>query len=695
MKQCEFCGASLANEASFCGRCGRILSWVSQQSTRISDFPTRHMEGDPQDAYQIVLSDSGKHLVPRSPSGVLHPITLVPIVNEKTLDVEEEDEENEDEEKDEEKRRRAALIGLSLPLLEELAEQPTIAPAPSIQGTPPIAQAPTVAGTPPIQVHSPGSHAVAGNAPLQQAHTPQPLFQPPQHLPIRRPPGPDSSTGGSSSSHAGCLTLGAIFVATVLIVLATFIGLGLTVLAPGLSLSGNSHVAPGSSLILHGSHFLPNGSVTLTLDSGTLLSATRPTTPARQTDGYPQNAASAGLAFQVLTSYAQNAISVRGDGTFDATIQVNPTWTPGQHTIHATEAVSHRNASLSFTITQASSTATPTPTPTEAPTPTPKPTPSPTPTATAVPPPVLSCATPGNLSLGPVSEFSSQSVSGKVTLCTAGSGTLTWRASWNQNQAPWLHIAQSSGFVQAPYQAQTTVSASAANLKAGAYTATVAFTGLESNTIQTINVTFTVKAGCVRAAPQNLSFTGVQGTSDPDGSQNISLTNCGLTSNWSANVTQGGNWLSISAGRGTLNGGATKTITATASNLKAELKAGSYQGTIAITIGSQTVNVTVTLTVQDAPVITASPTSCTGNGDGNSTCAITLTNGSSNAPLRWSSQASDSSVAVRAASGTIPAGGSEQVTIVVPSGDCGTKVTVNFTGPSNTATVTWSCIQVS
>src|SRR5262249_45069866 len=162
---------------------------------------------------------------------------------------------------------------------------------------------------------------------------------------------------------------------------------------------------------------------------------------------------------------------------------------------------------------------TPTPTPgaTLTPTPTPTPTSTPTPTATptAIPPaqPTLSCATPGNLALGPVSEFSSQTASGTITLCTGGSGTLTWKPSWTQSQAPWLQMNKTTGSLQAPNQAQVAVSASAANMAAGTYTTTITFIGEESNTTRAVNVTFTVKAGCVMATPPRMVFVGVAGVS--------------------------------------------------------------------------------------------------------------------------------------------------------------------------------------
>ncbi|HEX7737815.1 MAG TPA: hypothetical protein VF458_23400 [Ktedonobacteraceae bacterium] len=740
MKQCEFCGASMLDDAGFCGKCGRLPSRISKRATRISSLPGFPMEFGPDQnsENEPTISASGKHIVLRNPSGSLHPITLIPIPDEQKQ--EEENEEEEDllakraalfgmgmplasheeeesrrvalfgmglppdnqEDEEEEKRRRAALFGLALPLVEEITNAPTQGQAPVIQGTPQMAHLPVLPNTPPLQggpAFGPASAVAPGNSPLlPHPRTPHPLFPPPPPRPIRQPGTPPNRAG----AHApGCLPLAAIFIAAVLLILTTSFGLGLTVLAPGLSLSGNTNVTPGSSLTMHGHNFWPNSSVTLTLDNNLPLYLARQQAPTQLSRHAASFLTAADLVFYTFApSPKSNVISAHGDGTFDATIQISTSWSPGKHTVHASESVSHRSASLVFSIAQASPTATATATPTT-PAPTATATATATATPTAVPPPTLSCTTPGNLALGPISELSSQLASASVTLCTSGAGTLTWQASWNHNQAPWLQINQGSGTVQAPNQFQATFSASAKNLAAGTYTATVIFTALESNTTQAVNITLTVKTGCVTAAPQSLSFSGVENISNPAGAQNITVTNCGITSDWSAKITSGSNWLSLNSSKGTLKGGSTKTIAVSASNLNAGLKAGTYPGTIIVTIGSHTAKINVTLVVQPAPTISASPTSLDANSspcitDGSSSCTITLTNNSRTSALTWSASASGASgVSVQASSNTIAAGGTEQVTIVVPSGNCGKTITVTFNAPGNTATVTWNCPQIT
>lgn len=416
MKQCEFCGAILPEMASFCGKCGQIPSQISQKATLASDLPTSLLAGVDRDDDATILTPSGKLGNLHTSTGPLHPVTLIPIPDE------------EGAEEEEEKRRRGALIGLGLPALGDLANQPTQAQIPGVQGTPQTAQMPDMSGTPTGQGNmpsSPGTPAMqSGTLPSQ---TPLQTGNPPPSPQPQPPSGkPGASQGSPTGSSPGCLTIGAIIMASLLIILLIIIGLGLTILAPQLSLSGSSSVTPGSTMTLHGSSFLPNSSVTLTLDSGTpLYVQDRHAAPAQLTQGNTQHAASVGLL--LLSPLATNVIHVQGDGTFNLSFQVNPTWAPGQHTIHATESVSHRSASLTFTILQPGASVTPTPTLTNTPTlaPTATPTPKPTPTTAPPPAPTLSCVTPGTLALGPVSELSSQTASGNVTLCASGSGTLT------------------------------------------------------------------------------------------------------------------------------------------------------------------------------------------------------------------------------------------------------------------------------
>jgi hypothetical protein len=675
MQQCEFCGTILPDETTFCGKCGRVPSRIAHQLTQIGDASTVLLENVVDENAPTMLLSQNPPLSTNSPSGSLHPITLVPI----------------DDEDDEELRRRAALLGFGVPLLGAATMQPP-GQIPVMSGTPHMASIPTLPNTP--GQFGPGSPATPSWPTLQQPgnmpppSTPNPL--PPHH----GHPGTGGTTGGAS----GCLTIGAIIAAAALLILSTIIGLGLTVFAPQISLTGNTSVIQGGSITLHGSSFLPNNSVTLTHDNNIPLYVARPSLSTPLASNPIQTGASTALFIDSsLAVNTTNVISTNGSGDFSLALQIDSSWTAGQHTIHATEAISHRSASLVFTVQQPGTT--PTPVPTDTSTPTPTDTPTATPTAPPTPAPTLTCATPGNLALGPVSEGSTQPATGSVTLCTDGSGTLTWQARWDQAKAPWLQLPQSSGTVQAPNQARVTINAVAGNLTAGTYSATITFIGVESNTTQAVHVSFTVQSGCIKANLSRMSFVGTEGVSDP-ASQTIAVTNCGLASNWSAKAStkDGGNWLAVKPTQGALKANATGTATVTVSNVEARLKAGSYQGSITITIGSQSVSVSVVLTVQ--PAISASPASlsaytapCTGNDNGSASCTVTLTNNSSSKAITWSYSANPNSATVQPASGfTIQAGGSERVTIVFSACE-NSSVTFVVTGaaPASSAPVNWTC----
>jgi hypothetical protein len=500
-------------------------------------------------------------------------------------------------------------------------------------------------------------------------------------------------------------------IAIPILILASFISLGLTVLQPGLSLSGSSSVAPGGTLAVHGRSFLPGSSVTLTLDGGIPVHFARGV-PRQMARSENATGAMADLTAFALASSANNSVSAGIDGSFTVTIAIDPGWQPGIHTIHAMESLSHRSASLEFSIldngattpgTTASpqtGTSTATATPSSSSTGTATSTASPTPTKTGTATPAsLSCINPGTLNLGPVMQASIQPVSGQVTLCATGTGTINWSATLTS--APWLKLNHTSGQIVAPGKTQVTISASAASLASGTYNATITFNGQPGNSTEHLNVSFVVSTAppCVTASPTSLTFSGVDGLSDPPGPQTITVTNCGtIPGTWSASITigSGGNWLSLNPTSSTLAAGASTPITATASNLNANLGAGTYSDTVTISIGTSTVSIPVTLTVQPAPQISVTPTSIFADqqcqlANSQWTCSVTLTNSSSTVALNWTASSSGlNGVTFTPAASTIPAGQTEQVQITLPN-FCENVVTLTFQGPVNAATVSWTC----
>lgn len=399
---------------------------------------------------------------------------------------------------------------------------------------------------------------------------------------------------------------------------------------------------------------------------------------------------------------ADRTITVSGNGTFDATIQVGQDWPIGEHTLRASEDFSPRGASFTFQVS--SNGQTPTPTPTDTPT-----TPASTPTATPTPSPTvgatpstagLNSISPGAVVLGPVSTGSTQPATTQVTLSTTGSDLVPWTATWNPNQAPWLQITPGSGEIQAPGAQQIAISALPGGMAAGNYTTTITFNG-SSNKV-TLNVTFIVQSACIAATPSSLNFSGVAGKSDP-ASQTLSLNNCGITGPWSSTITTdtGAAWLNINPSSGRLSNGSTQTVTITASNVELKLPPGTYQGTIVFSSSSAQATVAVTLTVVSQPILTVSPSSI---NTGDSTmcqigravyiCTVTLTsNRSTQLNLDWTATSSDAGTTFSPASGSIAPGKSVTVTVTISFNTCNlpTVPPLTFTGPANTVNVPVTC----
>lgn len=725
MNQCDFCGASLPTNASFCGKCGHIPQQVAPQATQMSsqavlssdkdlvtqmssqpglyidkdtvdNLPTTYLgqEGEETD---ISRSDTTMLIPSRKSSPLegmstmpLRAVTLVPL----------EDDDVQIEEDDDKQRRGLLLAGLA----GALADERIPGQVPTASGTPQVAHIASLQGTPQVQQppHVPGQALGNPSTPMLPDNwsipNPQPLPAPIVHLPITPPPAPSqpkSGGKGSGSGSKGCLLPVVIAGITLVLILTSIITLGLTAWSPNLSLNGTSSVVSGGNMSLHGQSFLPNSSVALILDNSIPIYHAQ-----EQAPGSQEGKNSAQILSAVFAN-SSNLVQVQGNGSFQVTFQVSPLWNSGKHIIHANETVTHRSASLDFTIALASATATPASTPTVGATPTVGTTPTvgPTPTNTPAGAPRLTCANPGTLALGPVSEETAQVSESNITLCGSGTGPLNWHASWT---ATWLRLSQNNGTIQAPGNVQVLAQGVATGLLAGTYRTVVTFTDLSNNTAITATVTLTVQVGCLTVTPQRLAFTGVAGQSNP-GAKTINLKNCGLTSSWSAGLTSASTWLSLSSTSGTLNAGASTNITVNISNLKAGLAAGNYSDGITFKLGSRTATVTVALAVLARPTFSMTPTSldssstppCTSvtdpaTGGVSSVCTLTLTNNGS-ASLSWSAASNTGNVSVSPSSGTVAAGGSVQITITVPINDCGNNVSVTFSGPANTISVPWLC----
>lgn len=402
----------------------------------------------------------------------------------------------------------------------------------------------------------------------------------------------------------------------------------------------------------------------------------------------------AGKLAQALSS--KNIVTVGADGTFNVTIIIDQSWHTGQHTIRASERTFPRSAVITITVHLPGEVPTPSPTSSDTATTSPSATASTTPSG-------LSCVNPTSLTLGPVSENYTQAVSTQVSLCTSGSGTVNWTASWDQNQAPWLQLDQSTGKIQAPGQQQINVSTLAANLKAGTYTSMVTFSSQQNATPQTLNVTFIVQAGCIRTNQQQYSFTGEASISDPQ-AQTVTVSNCGNIGTWSTSISTDNNvnWLSIAPTSGALNSGGTQSVTIKASNLNTHLGAGTYTGKILFNIGANQSIVSVTLKVVSVPkliVVTPNPPAfnagkdCTLNQNLKAwICIATIANSSNTLSVNWKSSSTGvSNITFKPASDTLPPAGQERVIITIPQNNCQIPTTLTFTGPANSQNISWSC----
>ena len=685
MVYCTFCGVEIPEGASFCGNCGQIPVPAPDGQTRISGV--RRVE------LQQVPGNSG----PQGNSTAMPPLweydqpagydehSTIPIAHD-----------------EEERRRRAAMAGMGL--LAAVDMMPT-GSVPNVQGTPQMAGVPTVANPPMVQ------GAVAGGAippgwnssptnyiPQAPGYTPPILSGSPPPQTLQHPPYPHPSPV-KPQPKGGCAPLLIIAILIPFVLIGSIVTLGYTAFAPDLSLSGSGSVASGGTLALHGSHFLPGSSITLTLDDTTPLFVVA--RPAGHQVASSNGGALSMTAARLLQPTTGNTINADGNGTFNVNITVDPGWSIGQHTVQASEAITHRGAQLTFTIVSGGTTPTPTSTATATDTPSPTLSPTVSPSATASTG-ALSCVNPASITLGPVSAKSSQAVSRTLTLCTTGTGSVNWTATWDQGQAPWLAFDHSAGTITAPGQATITVFANASQLKVGNYSATVTFSSQASSITQTLTVNFTVQANCINGSPNALTFNAMLHVSEAP-SQSVSLSNCGGAGNWSTSVktSDGASWLSATPTSGTLNGNSSQTVTINASTLNSTLVAGVYNGTVTFALGSSTFTINVTFNVQDGAILSVSVSRLIGNNPpcqylptaGFYVCYVTVTNTSNTSSLNWTSSTNLlPGAAIKPSSGTLAAGQSQpRVLIEIPSKDCSNGASVTFSGPANSVTLPWTC----
>ena len=686
MFYCTFCGAEIPEDASFCGICGQVPGPVPEGLTRINGFRRVELQQVPANTGLPASAPAASSHWQYDQSQSGEDASTLPPVDE-----------------NEERRRRAAMPGMGLVVGADAIPRGGV---PTVQGTPQIGGVPSVSNAPMVQGGLAGSHMPPGwhSSPTNYIpHAPGSVYTPPTptgSLPthtLNHPPHPPVKP----TPKGGCAPLLIIAILIPLVLIGSITTLGFTVFAPDLSLSGSSNVASGATLALHGNHFLPGSSITLSLDDTTpLFVKARPAGIQTAYTRYTTSALNM-TAAQLFQPAASNTINADGNGAFNVNITIDPGWSIGQHTIQASEAITHRSAQLPFTIVSGGATPTPT-TGTDTPTPTPtlSPTVSPSPSGTAATG-ALNCVNPSSVTLGPVSDNYAQPVSTSIALCTTGTGSVNWTATWDAGKAPWLALDHSAGSITAPGQAKLSVFANAARLAAGNYSATVTFSSQSSAVTESLNVNFTVQAGCINGSSNALKFNAfLHGSEAPP--QTITLSNCGATGSWSASAktSDGANWLSVSPNSGSLNANASLAVTISASTLNSTLGAGNYTGTVTFASGSGTFSVGVTFNVQAGPILSVSPTSLIGRQQCGGiasvptyyTCYVSLLNTSKTLSLNWTSTLNSLPGAfMKPSSGTLLPGQTTRVLIDIPIADCAAGANIVFSGPVNSVTVSWTC----
>ena len=320
-------------------------------------------------------------------------------------------------------------------------------------------------------------------------------------------------------------------------------------------------VALGAMITLRGSNFSPSGRVGLTRDTNIPIFDT-----------------------------ADNAI-IQADvhGAFTDTVIVGAQWLAGTHILRAEDARLHKIASFSILITGHS--------------------------PSLRPAHLLLSANTLNLGSGDQATNSTKTIS----LINAGGGQISWQTTTTQ---PWLLLSPKSGTFSSGQDAQVTIAVDRTNLQPGTYTAQVIFTSNAGQMPLPVSMQTTpLEVGhepVMQLTPAVLAFTGVDGGSNPP-AQVVTVSNPGLLPfSWSAQVSAGNNWLSVSPSASTVAKGSSQAIVLSV-NTDAQLP-GTYsafvtftgQGAAAVKHSPQSIYVSLTIVPQCGLLVSPGTLSFTG-----------------------------------------------------------------------------------
>jgi uncharacterized protein (TIGR03437 family) len=319
-----------------------------------------------------------------------------------------------------------------------------------------------------------------------------------------------------------------------------------------------------------------------------------------------------------------------------------------------------------------------------------------------------STATGGSLTLSPSSMTFSAVQSGTVpasqTLYVSASTTTSYTATaaTTTTTGSWLSISP-SGSLNTASNPSIAVSVNQSGLTAASSPYYGTITLMSNGIQQTVQVTLVVSttstggSGNVTASPTSLSFIYTVGGTQPP-AQNLQVTSASGSAPVSFTISSNASWLSAGVINGTsLNTPVTFNVSTVDTNLSS-LAASSipYSTTITITpTGGTVVTVPVTLTVQAAPTVTATPTTLSFTyqvgGTNPPTQTVSVSGGGQSLGFAATVTSGSSWLSVSPTSGTTPTTGTAALTVTAAPGTLGAgsyngAITVSGTGAATGST---------
>ena len=424
--------------------------------------------------------------------------------------------------------------------------------------------------------------------------------------------------GGAASRQKNILIggVGALIVAAVITISLLPIFHPPAATGPRLALVNATSAFPGGSVQLHGTNFTSGAAVSITLD-GIPQAAALPNVQTRM---------GLGIAFLLAQNVPSDPI-VQKDGTFDATITIPSAWQVNTtHDIEAIEQGSGQKALTKVTVMDRAvapslPTSQLTPGVTPGATPVQKPITGPIPTtpATQGPPPPTSTSvavatlTPVCIKIDNAAITFNAAVGGAAPAtqaftisngpgCSAGNWALTADSTW-------LTADQNKGTIAANGSTKVNVGISTANLKVGTYTGHIHLSP-GTNTI-TVTLHIQLLPTCLTATTGILNFSALAGGTAP--AQTATIANGATCSAGTWSVASDAAWLLVNGGGQIATGGSAN---ATVNISTTGLAAGNRTGHLTFSAsGSNPATVTVNLTIQVPPCITADQRALSFSGD--------------------------------------------------------------------------------